>query len=229
MRGTVGWRRAAEALLPLTPHRDARIDAEDVMKFVHTDATSSAAAELLGGPDFTLRQLQDRAADPDFERRLALNSRKKLHAEMLQSADPAAVNRRLNEVECDVGCDELLSFPTFVGLNMSSVCNARCVFCSYQPSMLKERDHIGLADLKKMTWLRYVKDFAIWGGIGDSLDEPRVSRLLSLLEGRASAPDRHLFDQRHPHDRRALRGVRRASGGSTTSRSTPRGRRPGKS
>ena len=172
LRGNVGWQRAAEALLPLTPRRDARIDAEDVAKFVHTDATSAAAAELLGGPDFTLRQLQDRAADPDFERQLALHSRKKLHAEMLQSADPAAVNRRLDDVKCNVGCDELLSFPPFVGLNMSSVCNAHCVFCSYQPSMLKERDYVALADLKKMTWLRYVKDFAVWGGIGDSLVNP---------------------------------------------------------
>ena len=142
LRGIVGWQQAADALLPLTPRRDACIDAEDVAKFVGTDATSAAAAELLGGPDFTLRQLQDRAAHPDFERQLALHLRKKLHAEMLQAADPAEVNERLNDVECGLGCDELLSFPTFVGLNMTSVCNARCVFCSYQPSMLKERDHV---------------------------------------------------------------------------------------
>ena len=172
MRGKVGWRSAAEALLPLTPRRDARIDARDVAKFVRSDATSSAAAELLGGPDFTLLQLRDRAADPDFERQLALHSRKKLHAEMLQSADPAAVNQRLNDLECDFGCDELQSFPTSVGLNMSSACNAHCVFCSYQPSMLAERDCITVEDLKKMTWLRHVKDLAVWGGVGDSLVNP---------------------------------------------------------
>ena len=172
MRRTVGWQRAADALLPLAPHRDVRIDVEDVTAFLRSDADVAATAELLGGPDFTLRQLQDRAADPGFERQVGLNKRKRLHAEMLRAADPAAVNQQLNELECGLGCDELLSFPTFVGLNMTSVCNARCVFCSYQPSMLKERDRIGVEDLKKMTWLRYVKDFAIWGGIGDSLVNP---------------------------------------------------------
>ena len=173
MRGSVGWHQAAEAARALdAPPQTSASNVQDVTKFVRSDATSSATAELLGGPDFTLRQLQDRAADPDFERQLAMNSRNKLHAEMLQAADPAAINQRLNNVECDVGCDELLSFPTSVGLNMTSTCNAHCVFCSYQPSMLKERDHITVEDLKKMTWLRYVKDFAIWGGIGDSLMNP---------------------------------------------------------
>ncbi|MGD0897897.1 MAG: radical SAM protein [Thermoguttaceae bacterium] len=169
MRGTVGWQQAAETLRPLTPSRDVRLDVGHVSRFFRTGA---AAAELLGDPNFTLRQLQDRAADPDFERQLAEDSRKKLHAEMLCAADPDAVNLRLNEVECNLGCDELLSFPTIVGLNMTPVCNARCVFCIYQPSMLKERDCVTVGDLKQMTWLRYVRDFAIWAGIGDSLVNP---------------------------------------------------------
>ena len=59
MRGTVGWRRAAETLLPLTPRRNVRLDVEHVTKFFRTDAANAAAAELPGGPDFTLRQLQD--------------------------------------------------------------------------------------------------------------------------------------------------------------------------
>ncbi|MGA2034873.1 MAG: radical SAM protein, partial [Thermoguttaceae bacterium] len=141
-------------------------------KFFRSDAAGAAAAELLGGPHFTLPQLQDRAADPGFERQLAPNPRKELHEEMLRAADPAAVNQRLNDVECNLGCEELLSFPTSVGLNMTPVCNARCVFCLYQPSMLKERACVTVEDLKKMTWLRYVRDFAIWGGIGDSLVNP---------------------------------------------------------
>ena len=104
---------------------------------------------------------------------MALNSRKTLHDEMLHAADPVAVNQRLNDVECNLGCDELLSFPTSVGLNMTPVCNARCVFCFYQPSMLKERNRVTVEDLKKMTWLHYVRDFAIWGGIGESLINPK--------------------------------------------------------
>ena len=55
---------------------------------------------------------------------------------------------------------------------MTPVCNARCVFCIYQPSMLKEREHVTVKDLQRMTWLRYVRDLAVWGGIGDSLANP---------------------------------------------------------
>ncbi len=182
LRGRIGWRRAFDALVPLTPRRDVRLGVEEVAKLVQTDAASVATAEVLGGPDFTLRQLQERAAGRDFGRQLALALRKRLHAETLHAPDPVAINQRLNDLECDLGCDELLSFPTFVGLNMTSVCSARCVFCSYQPSMLKERDHITVEDLKKMTWLRHVGGLAAWGGVGDSLMNPEFLDCLRYLK-----------------------------------------------
>lgn len=78
-------------------------------------------------------------------------------------------NEKLNEAEKDSGIDVLESFPPFVGLNMTSVCNARCTFCSIQPITQPIKDFITLEDIKKMTWLKYVKEFAIWCGIGESL------------------------------------------------------------
>ena len=172
LRGGVGWRRAAETLVPLVSHRQQHAGTPELAGILGTREVRSSLIEVLGGPDFSLAQLQDLVADPDCERQLALKGRDDLYREMLRSDEPVHLNEQLNQIECRLACDELKSFPTFVGLNMTSTCNARCVFCSYQPAMLKQRDHIGLDDLKKMTWLKYVKDFAIWGGIGDSLMNP---------------------------------------------------------
>ena len=79
------------------------------------------------------------------------------------------INAELNSLECREKMEKLDSFPPVVGLNMTSRCNARCVFCSIQPETQKFKDSVTLDDVKKMTWLRYVSRLFVWGGIGDSL------------------------------------------------------------
>jgi MoaA/NifB/PqqE/SkfB family radical SAM enzyme len=172
VRRNLGWRRAADALAPLVMCRDERLETDELAKLLATEETRSALIDVLGGPGFSLEQLEDRVAEPGFERDLALAKRDRRYLVMQRAAQPVGLNQDLNDYERRLECDDLRSFPTFVGLNMTSACNARCVFCSYQPALLKRRDHVGLDDLKKMTWLRYVQDFAIWGGIGDSLMNP---------------------------------------------------------
>jgi MoaA/NifB/PqqE/SkfB family radical SAM enzyme/glycosyltransferase involved in cell wall biosynthesis len=78
-------------------------------------------------------------------------------------------NVELCHFEREQGAERLESFPTYTALNMTSRCSARCVFCSIQPETQPFKDAITLDDVKQMQWLRYVREFAIWGGIGESL------------------------------------------------------------
>lgn len=83
----------------------------------------------------------------------------------------AEINESLNKAEIENRCEDLRSFPTFVGLNMTSICNAHCTFCSKMTNQ-PHKDFMTLEDVKKMTWLEHVKDLAVWCGIGDSLVNP---------------------------------------------------------
>ena len=118
----------------------------------------SALAQGLSAKNF-------RVADLHAERSI-----EDLYAEKMRSASkPHEINALLNIEERKNRREELRSFPTYVGLNMTSRCNAHCVFCSIQAQEQKFKDAISLQDIKKMDWLKYVGELAIWGGIGDSL------------------------------------------------------------
>ena len=80
-----------------------------------------------------------------------------------------SINAELNALEKKARAEVLRSFPPHVGLNLTSRCNARCVFCSIQPGEQKVKDAISLDEVKNMDWLRYVEGLSVWGGIGDSL------------------------------------------------------------
>lgn len=167
VKNHVSWQDAFQNILTFASQGEfADADAGNLVKTELTSGNvSSSYVSALGGLDFELDSLQALENDHEFQIKL-------LHKEMLKSDTPHVENKLLNDSEIKCGKDKLLSFPTFVGLNMTSVCNARCTFCSYSPKTQKQRDFITLDDLKKMTWLKYVSSFAIWGGIGDSLVNP---------------------------------------------------------
>ncbi len=171
-RTSMSWRQALETLLPFVATAEQSVSVPSIATEFTADSCSDQMVEAVGGIDFGLDDLRATARQPKFLAKIIDKQRKTLHRELASSSSPHVTNQQLNELDCKLHSEELLSFPTFVGLNMTSTCNARCVFCSYQPSMLKQRDYITLEDIKKMTWLKYVKDFAIWGGIGDSLVNP---------------------------------------------------------
>ena len=165
VRNRASWQDAFQNILGFV----SRGTFSDTGNLAKTDLTaanaSSSYVDYLGGVDFALDSLRALENDPELQIKL-------LHKEMLESDTPHVENKLLNEFELKGGKEKLLSFPTFVGLNMTSVCNAKCVFCSYSPKTQKLRDVITLEDLKKMTWLKYVSKIAVWGGIGDSLTNP---------------------------------------------------------
>ena len=91
---------------------------------------------------------------------------------MRVSEEPAALNADLNDLETRLGCDDLLSFPTRVGLNMGRPGGDRGASCGCQPSPRDDRGAVGGEDLRKMTWLKYVQDLALQGGTGNGLVTP---------------------------------------------------------
>jgi len=109
----------------------------------------------------------DELEDGDAWRRLFRDA-------MADGGNPAMLNEVLNKYEIRRGCDRLYSFPPNVSLCMTTTCNARCSFCVYDPadSRYNLGDAISIEQLSRMDWLKYVKTFAIWGGLGDSLIAP---------------------------------------------------------
>jgi len=165
VKNRVSWRDIFYNILGFVS-RGEFSDTDNLVKTeLMADNVNSSYVNALGGLDFGLDSLRALENDHEFQIKL-------LHKDMLESDAPHVENKLLNDFEIKCGKDKLLSFPTFVGLNMTSVCSARCTFCSYSPKTQKQKDFITLDDLKKMTWLKYVSSFAIWGGIGDSLVNP---------------------------------------------------------
>ena len=115
-------------------------------------------AQELSAEDFTLEDINKLPPQEDL-----------LLQKMPTAQNGHIINADLNSIECREKRESLNSFPPVVGLNMTSRCNARCVFCSIQPERQKHKDSLTLDDVKKMIWLRYVSRLFVWGGIGDSL------------------------------------------------------------
>ncbi len=95
------------------------------------------------------------------------------------SPTPHLVNEHLNDLERKFERTTLKSYPPYVCLNLTPMCNARCTFCTYDPKALERKEFISLDAVKQMTWLKYTSNFAIWGGIGDSLVHPQFSEMFS--------------------------------------------------
>ena len=101
-------------------------------------------------------------------------------------AEPHLLNRKLNDLECELGLDTLASFPPQVFLNFNQQCNARCLFCHMPEPRPGLKDAVEPRDLERMTWLRYVSDLALVGGFGETLVNPFFKENLAFL--RASHP-----------------------------------------
>jgi glycosyltransferase involved in cell wall biosynthesis/MoaA/NifB/PqqE/SkfB family radical SAM enzyme len=172
---SISWREVFNTVLQSVYQSEFNDQKSLVATQVTADTARTSLIKAMGGVDFTLDDVKSFDLNPGKQR-------KSLHREMLNSETPHLVNKQLNDLECKSKLDKLLSFPTFVGLNMTSVCDAQCTFCSYSPKTQKHRDFITLEDIKKMTWLKYVSTFAIWGGIGESLANPEFLKCYNYIK-----------------------------------------------
>jgi len=100
--------------------------------------------------------------------------RRALAEEMRESEFPHKVNRKLNQLERENGYCELLSFPISVTFWMANKCNAECRFCGYARNSEKLR-YVSLAQVKKMTWLRYISYLCLFSGASESQMNPEFT------------------------------------------------------
>ncbi len=68
--------------------------------------------------------------------------------------------------------------PKTVGFNLINSCNLRCAWCFERPPALYQ---LSLDSLKKMKWLKSVKNVMLWGGYGDSLMHPDFLEIFSWM------------------------------------------------
>ena len=59
----------------------------------------------------------------------------RLHQAMLVAENPIPINTRLNFLEAKLRKEYLTSYPQYITLPLTNVCNAQCLFCHYTPPM----------------------------------------------------------------------------------------------
>lgn len=102
-----------------------------------------------------------------------------LYATMLQANNPAPINTKLNKLEAKLGRERLLSYPQYLTLPLTNICNAHCIFCHYTEK--KNKTIVTPEDLSKLSWLRFVEKINVNGGYGDSLVNPHFGDILNYI------------------------------------------------
>jgi len=172
MRGVpAGWRDAFRSVLSYFTCEEMPSPTGHIRNEINSSTATTTFVEKLGGPGFSLEEMLPLEKNPEGQRRF-------LHEGMEKSDAPHLVNAQLNELERRNCCFELLSFPTYVGLNLSTYCNMRCKFCSYHPEGMKQQSMLALEQFKRMTWLKYVGRLSLFAGIGESLVNPEFPQIL---------------------------------------------------
>jgi MoaA/NifB/PqqE/SkfB family radical SAM enzyme len=60
-----------------------------------------------------------------------------------------------------------------VALSLTTICNARCLFCSYPAVHRQAHHYFTLDEIRTWTWPQYIKKMGFGGGIGDPLAHPQ--------------------------------------------------------
>lgn len=142
---------------------------------VNTPDELTMVAELYGGISldrFGLREVARLYADEETFISYLTDRQAKSKA-------PHLVNAVLNRYEAEKGRSELKSYPVSVGFNIMPICNVDCQFCSFSPQEMVNRNGVTLEEFKRLDWLRYASELALWGGVGESLINPEFSAIFN--------------------------------------------------
>ena len=142
---------------------------------VNTPDDLTMVAELYGGlglDRFGLRDVARLYADEEMFISYLTDRQAKSKA-------PHLVNAVLNRYEAEKGRSELKSYPVSVGFNIMPICNVDCQFCSFSPQEMVNRNGVTLEEFKRLDWLRYASELALWGGVGESLINPEFSAIFN--------------------------------------------------
>lgn len=147
------------------------------------DTVHPELIETLGGSGFSHEDVCAlERSDPAFKARAFSLSQERLFDEMRQSARPHLANRKLLHFESRNSLAAVKSYPYDLALNLSTLCNAHCEFCNYRPIKSSQADFFTLADIKGMTFLKYVGKLGLGGAIGDPLMNPEFPEIFRYLK-----------------------------------------------
>ncbi len=76
-----------------------------------------------------------------------------LKAPNLFFSNPPNFNALLNYTEADLGRTRLLSYPVSIGINISNICNQKCLFCCHDNSRIIDNNWLDSELFSKMKWL----------------------------------------------------------------------------
>jgi len=79
------------------------------------------------------------------------------------------------------------SYPTYIGINISTLCNQVCLFCCHENKRIKHKNWLDAELFQKMKWLRNVERIDLFCGTGDPLVNPYFPEVLRTV--RKVAPD----------------------------------------
>ncbi len=90
------------------------------------------------------------------------------------------INTHLNKWESYLGIGRVSSFPVVLNAAINDVCNARCLFCPYDPKEASPA-RIKIEDLKNASWLKFVRTFRPNGALAEPLSHPEITDILGLV------------------------------------------------
>jgi len=100
-------------------------------------------------------------------------------------AQPTKYNMILNEHEIKQGKIKLRSYPLILGINLSNLCNQKCLFCIHQNERMKTKNWLTPDTFERMNWLRFVKQIDLFAGTGESLVNPYFPEITRTVRKKA--------------------------------------------
>jgi len=116
---------------------------------------------------------------------------RELQRERESSTTPHEVNQRMNDLEYHAEREELLSYPVYAAVNLIGVCNARCRFCYCSQGVI-DKSVLGLAEVRRMPWLRHVSTLDLYGGLGEPLLLKDFPDIVEWLRGQNGGQALHV-------------------------------------
>lgn len=86
--------------------------------------------------------------------------------------------------EAYLGIGKVSSFPPNLFLAITDVCNARCLFCSYDPTELSNKI-LRVSDIERADWLKFVKFFNPNCANAEPLAHPQAAELFAAIRRQA--------------------------------------------
>lgn len=96
---------------------------------------------------------------------------------------PHMVNYLLAEEEIARCKETVVSLPTHVWMDLSSICNVECRFCKYTSTLLP-KEIVTLDQVRAIEWLKYVRVLNLSSGTGESLTNPHFLDIFEYLRTR---------------------------------------------